>query len=64
MNFADYSVDLQTLQELAGHPTPLLTARYWHRRLYDLAGAVEQLPPLVPADTTKCRRHPPSPDRN
>ena len=33
-------IDLRTLQELAGHSTPLLTARYTHRRLYDLAGAV------------------------
>jgi integrase len=44
-------IDLRTLQELAGHSTPLLTARYSHRRLYDLAGAVEKLPPLVPTDT-------------
>ena len=36
-------VDLRTAQELAGHSTPLLTARYSHRRLYDLAGAVENL---------------------
>jgi hypothetical protein len=41
-------IDLRTLQELAGHSTPMLTARYSHRRLYDLAGAVDQLPPLVP----------------
>ncbi len=37
-------IDLRTLQELAGHSTPTLTARYSHRRLYDLAGAVEKLP--------------------
>src|SRR5262249_51998118 len=37
-------IDLRTLQELAGHSTPVLTARYSHRRLYDLAGAVEKLP--------------------
>ncbi len=43
-------IDLRTLQELAGHSTPTLTARYSHRRLYDLAGAVEKLPPLVPTD--------------
>jgi excisionase family DNA binding protein len=41
-------VDLRTAQELAGHSTPLLTARYSHRRLYDLAGAVGKLPALVP----------------
>ena len=34
--------------QVSGHSTPLLTARYSHRRLYDLAGAVEKLPPLVP----------------
>jgi hypothetical protein len=43
-----HGVDLRTVQELAGHSTPLLTARYSHRRLYDLAGAVDQLPNLVP----------------
>jgi excisionase family DNA binding protein len=41
-------IDLRTLQELAGHSTPELTARYSHRRLHDLAGAVEKLPPLLP----------------
>ena len=41
-------VDLRTAQELAGHSTPLLTARYSHRRLYDLVGAVDRLPTLVP----------------
>ena len=41
-------VDLRTAQELAGHSTPLLTARYSHRRLYDLTAAVEKLPNLVP----------------
>lgn len=44
-------IDLRTLQELAGHSTPTLTARYSHRRLYDLAGAVEKLPNLVPTNT-------------
>jgi integrase len=41
-------IDLRTLQELAGHSTPTLTARYSHRRLYDLAGAVEKLPAFLP----------------
>ncbi len=45
-------VDLRTVQELAGHSTPTLTARYSHRRLYDLAGAVEKLPRFLPEDTT------------
>jgi integrase len=43
-------IDLRTLQELAGHSTPTLTARYSHRRLYDLAGAVEKLPNFLPGD--------------
>ena len=43
-----HGVDLRTVQELAGHSTPLLTARYSHRRLHDLAGAVDKLPNLVP----------------
>jgi hypothetical protein len=43
-------IDLRTLQELAGHSSPNLTARYSHRRLYDLAGAVEKLPRLLPDD--------------
>lgn len=43
-------IDLRTLQELAGHSKPELTARYSHRRLFDLAGAVDMLPNLVPAD--------------
>src|SRR5262249_29614645 len=41
-------IDLRTLQELAGHSTPNLTARYSHRRLHDLAGAVERLPSFLP----------------
>jgi hypothetical protein len=41
-------VDLRTAQELAGHSTPVLTARYSHRRLYDLADAVEKLPRFLP----------------
>ncbi len=43
-------IDLRTLQELAGHSKPELTARYSHRRLYDPAGAVDKLPNLVPID--------------
>jgi integrase len=46
-------IDLRTLQELAGHSTPLLTARYSHRRLYDLAGAVEKLPGFLPGPTDR-----------
>ncbi len=41
-------IDLRTLQELAGHSTPALTARYSHRRLHDLAGAIEKLPGFLP----------------
>ena len=40
-------IDLRTLQELAGHSTPTLTARYSHRRFHDLAGAVEKMPRLL-----------------
>jgi integrase len=43
-------IDLRTLQELAGHSTPVLTARYSHRRLHDLAGAVEKLPSFLPTE--------------
>ena len=42
-------IDLRTLQELAGHSTPLLTARYMHVRLRDVAGAVNKMPNLVPS---------------
>jgi integrase len=42
-------IDLRTLQEIAGHSKPELTARYSHRRMYDLAGAVGKLPNLVPS---------------
>lgn len=41
-------IDLRTLMELAGHSKPELTVRDSHRRLYDLAGAVDKLPTLVP----------------
>jgi integrase/recombinase XerC len=40
-------IDLRTLQELAGHSTSKLTERYSHRRLHDLAGAVEKMPKLT-----------------
>jgi integrase len=41
-------VDLRTAQELAGHSSPVLTARYSHRDLTDLVGAVGKLPELMP----------------
>lgn len=41
-------IDLRTLQVLARHSKPELTARYTHRHLHDLAGAVAKLPNLVP----------------
>jgi hypothetical protein len=44
-------IDLRILHELAGHSTPTLTARYSHRRLYDLAGAVEKMPCILPTQT-------------
>jgi hypothetical protein len=48
-------IDLRTLQELAGHSDPSLTARYSHRRLYDLAGAVDKLPRLLPTDADRAK---------
>ena len=45
-------VDLRTAQELAGHSTPTLTARNTHHRLYNLAGAMDKLPNLVPNSNT------------
>ena len=41
-------IDLRTLQERTGHSDPKLIVRYSHRRLYDLARAVDKLPKLVP----------------
>ncbi|HKB39319.1 MAG TPA: site-specific integrase, partial [Gemmataceae bacterium] len=41
-------VDLRTAQELAGHSTPVLTARYMHVRLHDLVGSVDKLPSILP----------------
>jgi integrase len=52
-------IDLRTLQMLAGHSTPTLTARYSHRRLVDLAGAVERLPSVLPADSVAPKGAPP-----
>lgn len=49
-------VDLRTAQELAGHSTPILTARYMHVRLHDLAGGVEKLPDFVPSDSPRCEQ--------
>jgi integrase/recombinase XerC len=46
-------IDLRTLQELAGHSNPNLTVRYSHRRLHDLAGAVEKLPSILPSGKDK-----------
>jgi hypothetical protein len=40
-------VELRTAQILAGHSIPVLTARYSHRRLHDLAHAVEMLPSFL-----------------
>lgn len=40
--------DLRTVQELAGHSSPALTAKYSHRRLQDLAAAVQTLPRFTP----------------
>src|SRR5262249_53022997 len=45
-------IDLRTLQELAGHSTPVLAARYAHRRMDDLAGALEKLRNLLPAESS------------
>jgi integrase len=41
-------IDLRTLQILAGHSRPELTARYTHRRLDDLKAEIGKLPNLIP----------------
>jgi hypothetical protein len=51
-------IDLRTLQELAGHSKPELTARYSHRRLYDLQGAVGKFPGLVPTSAPNAEEIP------
>ena len=55
-------IDLRTLQELAGHSTPTLTARYSHRRLYDLAGAVRR--PNLPTGRHRPRSARPAGNRH
>jgi excisionase family DNA binding protein len=42
------NVDLRTTQKLAGHSSPMQTARYSHRNLEDLAKAVQNLPNFLP----------------
>jgi hypothetical protein len=48
-------IDLRTSQELADHSTPMLTARYSHHRLHDLAGTVERLPSFLPGHQNDSR---------
>ena len=41
-------VDLRTVQELAGHSTPALTAKYMHVRDKEMGEGVEKLPNFLP----------------
>ncbi len=41
-------IDLRTLQELAGHSRPDITAMYTHRRLDDLKAEIGKMPNLIP----------------
>jgi integrase len=43
-------VSLRTAQAMARHSTPVLTARYSHPRLNDLADAAEKLPRFLPTN--------------
>src|SRR5262249_40160970 len=51
-------IDLRTLQELAGQRTPHPPARYSHRRIVDLASAVEKLPSFLPPEGEPARPQP------
>ena len=51
-------VNLRSAQELAGHSTPLLTARYVHRRLYDFAGTADKLPNFLPDSSPRTEAQP------
>lgn len=42
-------VDLRSAQELAGHSSPVLTAKYMHVSLHDLLGSVKKLPSFLPS---------------
>ncbi len=46
-------VDLRTAQELAGHSSPVLTARYMHRNLDDLTAAVAKLTAFTAAEDAR-----------
>jgi integrase/recombinase XerC len=46
-------VDLRTSQELAGHGSPVQTARYSHRGIDDMAKAVQNLPRFLPEEEVR-----------